>query len=187
MQIVLASASPRRHELLAAAGFSFTVHAPNIEEIIVPGVRPTDAARELACQKAEAVAELYPEACVIAADTIVVIDGEILGKPADEADAVHMLQQLSGREHTVNTGVCIITGSTDGLQRISYTDETQVRFYALSEDEIARYVATGEPMDKAGAYGIQGRGAVLVQGIVGNFYNVMGLPVSAIRHLREFA
>jgi predicted house-cleaning NTP pyrophosphatase (Maf/HAM1 superfamily) len=166
-------------------------------------------------------AALYPNACVIAADTIVVIDGEpadkdkaqrmlralfgddldnpayeadvqrfsrsvygnILGKPTDEADAVRMLNLLSGREHTVITGYCIIYGKTglaDGIKRIDSTQETQVQFYSLSDDEIARYVATGEPMDKAGAYGIQGRGAVLVKGIVGDFYNVMGLPIARI-------
>ncbi|MCL2531842.1 MAG: Maf family protein [Oscillospiraceae bacterium] len=225
MKMILASASPRRHELLTAAGFEFTVHAPDIDETIAPGTSPRHAARGLARQKAEAVAALYPGACVIAADTIVGIDGEpankdkaqrtlqtlfgedldnpayeadvqrflrsycgeILGKPMDEANAVHMLKLLSGREHTVFTGVCIITGKTDGILGTSYTDETHVQFFTLSDDEIARYVATGEPMDKAGAYGIQGRGAMLVKGITGDFYNVMGLPVSAMRHLREFA
>ncbi|MCL2195061.1 MAG: Maf family protein [Oscillospiraceae bacterium] len=181
MQIILASASPRRHELLTAAGFSFTVYAPDIDETIAPGVRPKDAARELACQKAAAVAALYPGACVIAADTIVVVDGEILGKPADEADAARMLRQLSEREHTVITGVCM----QKDTRRVAFAEQTQVQFYPLTDDEIARYVATGEPMDKAGAYGIQGRGAVLVKGIVGDFYNVMGLPTSAIRHLQS--
>ncbi|MCL2446309.1 MAG: Maf family protein [Oscillospiraceae bacterium] len=184
MQIILASASPRRHELLAAAGIAFTVHAPDIDETLDPAWTPEHAARELACQKAEAVAALYPDACVIAADTIVVIDGEILGKPVDEADAVRMLHLLSGREHTVFTGVCMQRGE----HKTVFAQQTQVQFYALSDDEITRYVATGEPMDKAGAYGIQGRGAVLVQGIVGDFYNVMGLPIAqVVRELRYFS
>jgi len=183
MNMILASASPRRRELLAAAGYTFTIHAPDIDETIAPGTRPVDAARELACQKAEAVAALYPAACVIAADTIVVIDGEILGKPVDEADAARMLRQLSGREHTVITGVCI----QKDTRQSAFAEQTQVQFYPLSDDEIARYVATGEPMDKAGAYGIQGRGAVLVQGIVGDFYNVMGLPIArVVRALENF-
>jgi len=176
MKIILASASPRRRELLAATGYEFTIHAPDIDETIAPGTRPVDAARELACQKAEAVAALYPGACVIAADTIVVIDGEILGKPCDESDAVRMLRQLSGCEHTVITGVCI----QKNAQQITFAEQTQVQFYALDDDEIARYVATGEPLDKAGAYGIQGRGAVLVKSIMGDFYNVMGLPIARV-------
>jgi len=184
MNMILASASPRRRELLAAAGYDFAIHAPNIDETIDPQWTPLQAAQELACQKAATVAALYPGACVIAADTIVVIDGKILGKPVDEADAVRMLRQLSGREHMVITGVCI----QKNVRQIGFAEQTRVQFHPLSDDEIARYVATGEPMDKAGAYGIQGRGAVLVQGIVGDFYNVMGLPIArVVRELHYFS
>jgi len=183
MHYILASASPRRRELLTLAGFAFGIRVPDIDEAVSPEWSPGEAARELARQKAEAVAAQCPEHCIIAADTIVVLDKLILGKPKDTQDAVRMLRLLSGREHRVITGVCLMQNSR---QRV-FSQETSVRFYPLRDDEIERYVATGEPMDKAGAYGIQGRGALLVESIAGDYFNVVGLPVARlVRELGEF-
>ena len=180
---ILASASPRRRALLALAGIPFEVCAPHVEERIDPSWSAAEAARALACQKADAIAQKFPEACVIAADTIVEIDGALLGKPENEADAARMLRLLSGREHRVVTGVCLRLG---GARRV-FSCETLVRFFSLSDEEIAAYVASGEPMDKAGAYGIQGRGALLAEGITGDYFNVVGLPVARLtRELKEF-
>jgi len=183
MKIILASASPRRRELLALLGLPFEIHAPHVEERVDPAWNAAEAARDLARQKAAAVSENHPAACVIAADTIVEINGNLLGKPFDEADAARMLRLLSGREHRVVTGVCLRRGEA---MRV-FSQETLVRFYLLSEEEIAAYVRSGEPMDKAGAYGIQGRGALLVEGITGDYLNVVGLPVAMLaRELRGF-
>ena len=176
MSIVLASASPRRRELLQTAGVEFTVCVSDAEERIPPGTPPHEAVMLLAKQKALAVAKDRPNDLVIGADTVVVYDGAILGKPADEADAARMLRMLSGRTHTVYTGVCLVSaGSAE-----TFFEQTQVTFYPLTDDEIAAYIATGEPMDKAGAYGIQGRGCTLVRGICGDYFNVVGLPVAAL-------
>jgi len=184
MNYILASASPRRRELLALAGISFEIHVPDVEERIPAGQGAAEAACSLARQKAEAIAVDAPEVCVIAADTVVVLDDIILGKPADEADAARMLRLLSGREHRVITGVCL---ALNGRRRVFF-QETRVRFYPLHDDEIAAYVATGEPMDKAGAYGIQGRGALLVEGIAEDYFNVVGLPIARlVRELEVFA
>ena len=183
MTCILASASPRRRELLALAGIPFEVCVPHVEERIDPSWSAAQAARALAQQKAAYVSAQFPDACVIAADTIVEIDGVLLGKPENEADAARMLRLLSGREHRVTTGVCLRLGSRERV----FSCETLVRFYPLGEDEIAAYVASGEPMDKAGAYGIQGRGALLVEGITGDYFNVVGLPVAMLaRELRRF-
>jgi len=183
MTTILASASPRRRELLSLAGIAFEVHAPDVDERIDPAWTAAQAARALAELKAAAVAESFPRTCVVAADTVVEIDGVLLGKPADAADAVRMLRLLSGREHRVVTGVCLRLGEA----RRVFSQETLVRFYPLGEDEIEAYVRTGEPMDKAGAYGIQGRGALLVEGITGDYFNVVGLPVARlVRELRDF-
>ena len=181
--IILASASPRRRELLALAGLPFEVHAPHVEEHIDPAWSAAQAARALARQKAAAAGRAFPEACVIAADTIVEIDGILLGKPEDAAGAARMLRLLSGREHRVVTGVCLRLGQAERV----FAQETLVRFYPLGEDEIEAYVRTGEPMDKAGAYGIQGRGALLAEGITGDYFNVVGLPLAKLmRELQEF-
>ena len=182
MSIVLASASPRRRELLQTAGVEFTVCVSDAEERIPPGTSPHEAVMLLAKQKALAVAKDRPNDLVIGADTVVVYDGAILGKPADEADAARMLRMLSGRTHTVYTGVCLVSaGSAE-----TFFEQTQVTFYPLTDDEIAAYIATGEPMDKAGAYGIQGRGCTLVRGICGDYFNVVGLPVAALcRRLKQ--
>ena len=184
MNYILASASPRRRELLALLGHPFEIHVPRVEERVDPLWTAAEAARNLAQQKALDVSASFPGACVIAADTIVEIDGILLGKPVDAADAARMLRLLSGREHRVVTGVCLQLGSRERV----FSRETLVRFYPLSGEEIAAYVRSGEPMDKAGAYGIQGRGALLVEGITGDYFNVVGLPVAMLaREIAPFA
>ena len=183
MTIILASASPRRRELLFLAGISFEVHAPHVDEHIDPAWTAAQAARALARQKAAVVAQDFPGDCVIAADTVVEIDGVLLGKPLDAADAARMLRLLSGREHRVVTGVCLRRGQAER----AFTQETLVRFYLLGEEDIEAYVRTGESMDKAGAYGIQGKGALLAEGITGDCCNVVGLPLAAlVREMRDF-
>ncbi len=182
-EIILASASPRRKELLSTAGLEFTVRVADVEEVIDENATPDEVVMSLALQKAQAVAQADPTATVIGADTVVVLDGEILGKPENEQNAIEMLTALSGRSHTVYTGVAIINGK----KIKNFCEATQVEFFPLTEDEIRSYVATGEPMDKAGAYGIQGKGCVLVRKIDGDYFNVVGLPVSRVcRELRDF-
>ncbi len=175
--MILASASPRRRELLGLITEDFKIIPAKGEENIPAGTAPKDAVKLLAAQKAEEIYSASRGEVIIAADTVVAVGGEILGKPRDEKHAAEMLGTLSGRRHSVFTGVCVIF--SDGSREV-FAEETAVDFYPLSEREIADYVATGEPMDKAGAYGIQGRGALLVKGIVGDYYNVMGLPVGRL-------
>lgn len=177
--MILASQSPRRIELMREAGFDTRVIPANIDETALPDEGPFDLVERLARAKAAAVAKEHAKEGepVVAADTIVALDGELLGKPADEADARRMLHALSGKTHQVATGVCIVR---DGSAE-SFVDITDVTFYELSYDEIDAYVATGEPMDKAGAYGIQGRhGRMLIEKIDGDFYNVVGLPIAKV-------
>lgn len=182
-EIILASASPRRKELLSTAGVNFTVKVADVEEKIEPGLTPDKVVMSLALQKAKAVAAENPEAVVIGADTVVVLDGEILGKPQSEENAVEMLTALSGRCHTVYTGVALIKG--DKVR--NFCEATQVEFYDLTKEEIEAYVDTKDCMDKAGAYGIQTNGCVLISGINGDYFNVVGLPVSKVyRELRDF-
>lgn len=182
-EIILASASPRRKELLSTAGIEFTVKVADVEEKIDDGLTPAEVVRSLALQKAQAVADKNPEAIVIGADTIVVLDDVILGKPQSEENAVEMLTSLSGRSHTVYTGVALIKG--DKVR--SFCEATQVEFYDLTEEDIDAYVATKDCMDKAGAYGIQTNGCVLIRKIDGDYFNVVGLPVSKVyRELRDF-
>ncbi len=172
--LILASASPRRRELLERIGLRFSVEAADADETLVPGLSAKNQVMRLSRIKAEAVAALHPEEPVIlSADTVVVLDGRILGKPADEEDARKMLQALSGRTHHVLTGVTVRCGRHQDTR----CEETEVRFGVLSDREISAYIATGEPMDKAGAYGIQGFASVFVAGISGDYYNVMGLPL----------
>lgn len=183
MRIVLASASPRRKELLQTAGVEFTVRVSDAEEQIAPGTPPQEAVQQLAGQKAQAVAALCPDDLVIGADTVVALGNEILGKPQDAQDAARMLRALSGQTHAVFTGVCLMQGS----RAETYYEKTLVTFYPLTEEEILDYVATGEPMDKAGAYGIQGRGCTLVREIRGDYCNVVGLPIASLcRRLRAW-
>ena len=175
-RIVLASGSPRRKELLGELLDSFEVIPSGCEEIVPENVGPEEIVMSLARQKAEDVAKNHADAVVIGSDTIVYSDGEVMGKPQNEADAVRMLKKLSGTAHSVYTGVCILHNG----QITTFCDKTEVEFYTLSEAEIADYIATNEPFDKAGAYGIQGKGAVLVKGIIGDFFNVMGLPIGQL-------
>ena len=175
MNIILASASPRRRELLERVGITnFTVWAPNVDESVEPGLSPADMVEELSLRKARAAAENFgPEDLIIAADTVVALDGTVLGKPRDKDGAFAMLSALSGREHRVYTGVTVLQGD----RAVTQHERTAVTFRELSPAEIRGYIATGEPLDKAGAYGIQGVGALLVSGIRGDYSNVMGLPV----------
>lgn len=173
MKIILASGSPRRRELLSSLGLSFEVHRPDVDESHSGSEQPEELCRRLARLKAQAGAEEFPDALVIAADTIVVIDGVILGKPHDRADAVRMLKMLQGRVHEVLTGLSVCV---DG-RVMSHVERTRVKFRALGEEEISAYVSTGECDDKAGAYAVQGKGSLLVEGIEGDYFNVVGLPV----------
>jgi septum formation protein len=180
--LVLASRSPRRQEILARAGISFVVRPVEIDEALEPGENAGAYVKRLARWKAEA-AEAAPGEIVLGADTVVVVDEEILGKPADAADAARMLGRLSGREHVVMTGICLRATSTV----IQDLEATRVRFLPLSPREIGAYVASGEPMDKAGAYAIQGLASRFVDRIEGCYFNVVGLPISRVcRHLVEF-
>lgn len=181
--IILASQSPRRKELLARLGLVFTAIPANIEENITSFQCPHTAVQEIAFQKAQYVSDLLNDGLIIAADTVVVLKDAILGKPADEKSAFEMLTSLSGQEHTVITGICLMDAATGAYQVES--EITKVRFRTLSETEVRNYIATGEPMDKAGAYGIQGRGAVLVDRIEGCYYNVVGLPLTRLYLMLE--
>ena len=182
MELILASASPRRQELLSRLGLDFTVIPARGEESLAPGLTPQEQVLRLAGQKA---LEVYgrqshsPGRVILSADTVVVLDGSILGKPKNPDDAVRMLSALSGRSHQVLTGVCVL--SEDRKQQ--HCEETQVFFRKLTASEISAYVKTGEPMDKAGAYGIQGYGALFAEKIIGDYFNVMGLPLCAVGQL----
>jgi septum formation protein len=178
MDLILASQSPRRSELLRSAGIPFRVQVADVDETPLVGEGPVDYVCRLARAKAQAVSgEL-----VLGADTVVVVEGQILGKPVNAEAAIQMLRMLSGRSHEVITGICFA-----GPEVVVDADTTTVYFSALSEREISEYVATGEPMDKAGAYGIQGRASCFVERIEGSYSNVVGLPVAMVyRHLRLF-
>ena len=173
--LVLASASPRRKQLLEMLQLPVLVHPSNVQEIQLPREAPVAYSRRLARDKARAV----PGRLVLGADTIVVLDNRILEKPRDDDEALQMLQALQGRTHTVVTAVCLIA---DGVERVTH-DETRVTFRSCDDAMLRRYVATGEPRDKAGAYGIQGWGAALVDRIEGDFFGVMGLPVRLVLQL----
>ncbi len=173
-RVILASGSPRRRELLAYIVSAFEIIPSGIEEIATG--TPTQQVEQLAADKAADIAQRYPDAVVIGADTLVAVDELVLGKPTDEAEAAAMLKQLSGRTHTVYTGVAVISaGKTHSL-----VEATQVTFCRMTDEEIRDYIATGEPMDKAGAYGIQGYGGKYITGIEGCFFNVMGLPLNRL-------
>ena len=178
MQLILASQSPRRKELLGLFHIPFTVRIADIDETMDPAKAPYDEVARVSLLKAKAV-EANAEDVVIAADTIVVCDGKTLGKPHSEEEAAGMLRLLSGRDHQVMTGMTVLRGDTHR----SITEVTDIHFRTLSENEIARYVASGEPMDKAGAYGIQGGAALFAEKMVGDYYNVMGLPVCRLWQL----
>ena len=171
---ILASGSPRRKELLSLIIPEYEVLVSGCEEFVPKGTPAEKVPAILAEQKALAVAKLRPDDTVIGSDTVVVLGGEIFGKPKDKAHAHAMLRALSGKKHFVYTGVAV---AEKGEVR-SFVQKTEVEFYELSDETIDRYIETGEPMDKAGAYGIQGKGSVLVKGISGDYFNVMGLPVA---------
>ena len=175
MKLVLASKSPRRSEILKNAGIDFTVRVADADETIPEGTRPCDAVVFLAARKAMAV-ERAEDELVLGADTVVVLDDRILGKPKDRDDAYNMIKALSGRVHSVFTGVCAIG---NGIS-MTFSEETKVEFLPLTDDEINAYINTDEPYDKAGAYGIQGLASKFIRGIQGDYFNVVGLPVSRI-------
>ena len=177
--LILASSSPRRAELLSSAGIALQAVPVNVDESIRRPEPPGEHVRRLAREKADAAFERFPDALVLGADTIVLVGGEIMGKPADAADAVRMLRLLSGREHEVLTGVALV--SRRGV--VIEVARTRVWVNPLSETEIAEYVATGEPLDKAGGYGIQGLGSKFIDRIQGSYSNVVGLPVSLVYRL----
>ncbi len=176
--IVLASASPRRKELLALAGLKFTVDAGDYEEDLSLDLKPHDLAKFLSREKARAVSHKYQNALIIAADTFIVFRNELLGKPHTAREASRMLTLLSGKSHVVITGYTVL--DTGSRRSISRSVETKVWFKRLSRDEILAYVKTGEPLDKAGAYAIQGKGALIVKKIEGDYCNVIGLPLAAL-------
>jgi len=183
MQIVLASSSPRRQALLEQVGISFVVDPSSVDEHIAEPLPPARLVEQLALRKARTVARRHPDRPVLGADTIVVADGEVLGKPADRTHAVAMLERLSGRSHQVLTGVAVVQGERELVAH----EETAVQFAPLTREQIEWYVATGEPMDKAGAYGIQGRAAALISSISGDYYNVVGLPLyRTVQMLSQF-
>lgn len=179
--IVLASASPRRKQLLAYAVEDFEVVVSGVEEVLPEGYDLRQAPAYLAELKATDVAGSHPDALVIGADTGVFIDGQMLGKPKNREQAKAMLQTLSGRPHEVRTGCCVIYQG----QKETLIDSAMVYFYPLSDDEIEAYLDCGEYADKAGAYGIQGRGALLIEKVDGDYYNVMGLPVARLTRMME--
>lgn len=178
VQLVLASASPRRRELLAMTGIPFIIDAPQVDETCALGAR--DAVTELSRRKALAGAAMHPHQVVLASDTLVAIDDQPLGKPSDQADAFRMLRQLSGRWHHVYTGVCVI--DTEGCVHAD-VDATAVHFCSMTDEEIHAYIATGEPMDKAGSYALQGIAGLWVDRIEGSSSNVIGLPLTLTRRL----
>ncbi len=186
MRLILASASPRREQLLRAAGFEFEVRASSIEEVPRPGETAEDFARRAAREKALEVAASSPaDSLVLGADTVVVLDGHIFGKPNGTQDAARMLRLLSGRTHNVTTGICLVR-PPDKVEALKHA-VTRVTFCALDEQEIRDYVSSGEPLDKAGAYGIQRRASRFVTRIEGCYFNVVGLPVSLVYEmLRPF-
>ena len=178
---ILASASPRRRELFGLISDDFRIVPSNAEETAPDGIAAENLPERLARLKAGDIAAKYPFDTVIGADTLVILDGKVLGKPENPEDAVRMLTALSGKRHKVITGCAVCK---NGACR-SFSSVTEVEFYPLDDKEISDYVATGEPLDKAGAYGIQGRGALFVKSINGDYFNVVGLPVAALRRFIE--
>lgn len=178
---ILASASPRRRELFGLISDDFRIVPSNAEETAPDGIAAENLPERLARLKAGDIAAKYPFDTVIGADTVVILDGKVLGKPENPEDAVRMLTALSGKRHKVITGCAVYK---NGACR-SFSSVTEVEFYPLDDREISDYVATGEPLDKAGAYGIQGRGALFVKSINGDYFNVVGLPVAALHRFIE--
>lgn len=187
-EIVLASKSPRRKELLKRFIKSFEIICDNSDERSIQGEKPFDMVMRLAKEKVSNVSKLTDKNClIIGADTVVVLDETVLGKPSDKEDAYTMISSLSGREHSVYTGIAVMDKET-GKCAVDF-EETKVKFRTLSDKEIKMYIESGEPMDKAGAYGIQDFGALLVEGIIGDYFNVVGLPLCKLNNLlkKEFS
>jgi septum formation protein len=182
--LVLASGSPRRAEVLRTLGIAFEVDVSSLPETVLPGEDPVRHARRLAVEKAVSVSLRHPGALVLGGDTVVLLDGDILGKPRDAADAVSMLLRLAGRSHSVASGLAL---ARDGREVSSGVEVTRVDFRPFDREVAERYVATGEPLDKAGAYGIQEMGAALVQRVEGDYTGVVGLPVSLLLSLLDRA
>ncbi len=182
-QLILASKSPRRRELLTQMGVGeFAILSPEVEEIVDNSLTPAEIVQSLALQKAQATQPLTQgNPVIIGADTIVVADGAILGKPKDEGDALAMLDALSGKSHQVFTGIALV----EGEKAVTSFEATTVTFRTLSPEEKQAYVQTGEPMDKAGGYGIQGYGALLIEGICGDYFNVVGLPICKLGQMLQ--
>ncbi|MBQ8638658.1 MAG: septum formation protein Maf [Lachnospiraceae bacterium] len=185
--IILASASPRRRELLALAGYEFQVQASDVEETVTKTL-PSEIVQELSQQKAAAVAALQSKDClVIGSDTLVAFENEVMGKPTDREDAIHMITKLSGNTHQVYSGVTILEISNGTISRSrTFAECTNVHVVPMEPDEIASYVDCGECKDKAGAYGIQGKFGVYISGIDGDYYNVVGLPISRLHKELKF-
>lgn len=183
MKIILASASPRRKELLKKIFSEFDICPSDADETIPENIECGQSAEYLAVKKALAVAENNSDSLVIGCDTVVICNEKIMGKPSDNNDAYSMLEMLSGKTHTVITGVCLCMNK----KSMSFSVRTNVEFYNLTDDEIKNYISSGEPSDKAGAYGIQGAGSLFVKKIDGDFYNVVGLPVAELnRKIKQF-
>lgn len=179
--IVLASQSPRRRELMQMLNMPFSSENPQTEELIDPALPLTKAVEKIAIDKAHQVFQKHPKAIVIGSDTVVVYEDQILGKPVNEEDAVRMLRLLSGKTHKVITGVCMVSDQ----EQLVFHSSAKVTFYPLDEAMIKAYVATSSPLDKAGAYGIQDRGALFIKSITGDYYTIMGLPIAEVyRRLR---
>lgn len=183
LDIILASASPRRQELLRQVGLTFRVVPSQVDEQVSEPMQPGELVKYLALAKARDVAQRQPGALVIGSDTIVVVDDRVLGKPQNKADAIAMLRSLSGRSHQVMTGIALVKGDRELVEH----EVTTVQFRTLEQGEIERYVDSGEPMDKAGAYGIQGRAAAMISAIAGDYFTVVGLPLSrTVQMLAQF-
>lgn len=177
--LILASQSPRRKELLNLIGLSFEVDVPSFEEFTANQISdPRELVKANAAGKVQEVASRHPGVFILGVDTVVAVDGQILGKPVTTDEAVQMLQKLQGKTHTVWTGVCLLDASTQN-SRI-FEEKTEVDFLPMSDEEIRAYVQTGEPMDKAGSYAIQGKGSIFIRGIRGDFFTVVGLPVAKV-------
>ncbi len=180
---ILASASPRRKELFGFIADDFDCISPNVEEIVPEDIPTYKSVEYLAKIKANFIAKNLTDTIVVSADTAVFADGQMLGKPKDNQDAFNMLKMLSGKTHKVITGCCVCLNGKE----ICFSEQTEVTFFDLTDQEINDYIATGEPNDKAGAYGIQGKGRMLIKGINGDFYNVVGLPVARLnREIKRF-
>ena len=181
INVILASNSPRRKELLKFIfnDNDFFVIPANIDETIPNGIAIEKSAEYLATKKAQTIAQTHQHSLIIGCDTIVISKGDILGKPQDKHDCFKMLKSLSGIEHVVVTGVCVILDN----KKVSFSEETKVKFNTLTDEEITKYIETGEPFDKAGGYGIQGYGSLLVEKINGDYFNVVGLPISRLNQI----